>query len=305
MRVVVTGGAGFIGSHVVEALVARGDEVHVVDDLSRGRRENVPGCRDAPRRATSASRSTRSFGEIRPEAIVHLAAQIDVRVSVADPVADAAPTSSARSTCSRRRGRTARRSSSPRPAARSTASATGPPREDVRPAAALAVRDVEARGRGVPRARGTASTAPATSRCGSATSTGRARIRTARPASSRSSSSACATACPRRSTATGSRPATTSTSATSPRAALAALDGETAACSTSAPGSETSVVELWEACCATVGTPLAGRSGRGAPGRDPAQRARRVALAAERLGWRPATTAPDGLAATWEWLRKE
>jgi len=42
MRAIVTGGAGFIGSHVAEALVARGDEVHVLDDLSAGKRENVP-----------------------------------------------------------------------------------------------------------------------------------------------------------------------------------------------------------------------------------------------------------------------
>ena len=41
MRAVVTGGAGFIGSHVVEALLARGDEVHALDDLSAGKRENV------------------------------------------------------------------------------------------------------------------------------------------------------------------------------------------------------------------------------------------------------------------------
>ena len=43
MKVLVTGGAGFVGSHVVEALIARGHEVAVVDDLSSGRRENVPG----------------------------------------------------------------------------------------------------------------------------------------------------------------------------------------------------------------------------------------------------------------------
>ena len=41
MRAIVTGGAGFIGSHVVEALLARGDEVHILDDLSKGKRENV------------------------------------------------------------------------------------------------------------------------------------------------------------------------------------------------------------------------------------------------------------------------
>ncbi len=88
MRVIVTGGAGFIGSHLVEALVARGDEVHVVDDLSNGKREHVgPG-------ATLHVRDVRDplddlVAEVRPEAIAHLAAQVDVRVSVAEPVRDA------------------------------------------------------------------------------------------------------------------------------------------------------------------------------------------------------------------------
>ena len=47
MRALVTGGAGFIGSHLVDALVARGDEVVVIDDLSTGRRENLAGALDA------------------------------------------------------------------------------------------------------------------------------------------------------------------------------------------------------------------------------------------------------------------
>jgi len=89
MTVIVTGGAGFIGSHVVEALLARGDEVHVVDDLSTGVRENVPAA------ATLHVYDIReSLEEIAREtgarAIVHLAAQADVRVSVADPRRDAA-----------------------------------------------------------------------------------------------------------------------------------------------------------------------------------------------------------------------
>ena len=88
MRAVVTGGAGFIGSHVADALLARGDEVHVFDDLSSGRRENVPdGARlhegDVRRDAESL------FGEVRPELCFHLAAQIDVRVSIDRPDLDA------------------------------------------------------------------------------------------------------------------------------------------------------------------------------------------------------------------------
>ena len=89
MRAIVTGGAGFIGSHVVDALIARGDEVAVVDSLVRGREANVP---------TGAELHVRDireplddvFDAVRPEAVLHLAAQADVRVSVERPVDDAA-----------------------------------------------------------------------------------------------------------------------------------------------------------------------------------------------------------------------
>jgi UDP-glucose 4-epimerase len=88
MRVLVTGGAGFIGSHVVDALVARDDEVVVVDSLVTGKRENVPS------RATLHVRDVREplddvVDDLRPEAVFHLAAQADVRVSVEQPVYDA------------------------------------------------------------------------------------------------------------------------------------------------------------------------------------------------------------------------
>ena len=88
MRAVVTGGAGFIGSHVVDALVARGDEVHVLDDLSRGKRENVPAearVHEGDIRVDTG----RVFDEARPELCFHLAAQADVRVSVERPDFDA------------------------------------------------------------------------------------------------------------------------------------------------------------------------------------------------------------------------
>ncbi len=88
-RVLVTGGAGFVGSHVAEAHLARGDRVAVLDDLSRGRRENVPAAADFIRMDV-ADPATRDF--IREgcfEIVNHHAAQIDVRVSVADPAADA------------------------------------------------------------------------------------------------------------------------------------------------------------------------------------------------------------------------
>ena len=88
MRAVVTGGAGFIGSHVVDALVARGDEVHVLDDLSRGKRGNVAGgvlVHEADIRGDPG----RVFDEVRPEVCFHLAAQADVRVSVERPDFDA------------------------------------------------------------------------------------------------------------------------------------------------------------------------------------------------------------------------
>src|SRR5215213_10742531 len=88
VRAVVTGGAGFIGSHVVEALLARGDEVTVVDDLSNGKRENVPA---GTRLLETDIRDgvSRIFDEARPELCVHLAAQVDVRVSVERPDHDA------------------------------------------------------------------------------------------------------------------------------------------------------------------------------------------------------------------------
>ena len=88
VRAVVTGGAGFIGSHVVDALLARGDEVHVLDDLSLGKKANVPD--GAVLHEGDIRRDCdRVFGTVSPEVCFHLAAQIDVRVSVDRPHVDA------------------------------------------------------------------------------------------------------------------------------------------------------------------------------------------------------------------------
>ncbi len=87
MRAVVTGGAGFIGSTLVDALVRRGDEVHVVDDLSSGRREQVSEAATLHVRDIAEPLAD-IFAEARPEVVFHLGAQIDVRASVADPAAD-------------------------------------------------------------------------------------------------------------------------------------------------------------------------------------------------------------------------
>ena len=90
MRAVVTGGAGFIGSHVAAALAARGDEVHVLDNLSTGRREFVPeGVRLHVGDIRRDDDLDLVFDEARPEVCFHLAAQADVGTSVAEPVYDA------------------------------------------------------------------------------------------------------------------------------------------------------------------------------------------------------------------------
>jgi UDP-glucose 4-epimerase len=91
MRALVTGGAGFIGSHVVDALVARGAAVTVLDDLSTGRRENVNEQATLQEASiTDRAATGRVFAAARPELVFHLAAQIDVRRSVTEPQHDLA-----------------------------------------------------------------------------------------------------------------------------------------------------------------------------------------------------------------------
>lgn len=89
MNILVTGGAGFIGSHLVNTLLTQGHDVFVVDDLSSGKRKNVP------KGATFIKGDIRKLAKMRKlpktiDAVFHLAAQIDVRHSVSDPAHDAA-----------------------------------------------------------------------------------------------------------------------------------------------------------------------------------------------------------------------
>jgi UDP-glucose 4-epimerase len=88
-NVLVTGGAGFIGSHVADRFLARGDRVAVVDNLSSGKRENVPRRAEFLELDISSADVARLVREGAFDVIAHLAAQMDVRRSVEDPMFDA------------------------------------------------------------------------------------------------------------------------------------------------------------------------------------------------------------------------
>ncbi len=87
--VLVTGGAGFIGSHVAEAYLARGDRVWIVDNLSSGKRANIPKGAAFAEMSIEDPALQDLFAEVRFDLVSHHAAQIDVRVSVTDPARDA------------------------------------------------------------------------------------------------------------------------------------------------------------------------------------------------------------------------
>ena len=189
MKALVTGGAGFIGSNLVDALLERGDEVTIVDNLSTGKRENLEGA--LSNGATLAEIDIREaeavsdvVGRAKPDVIFHLAAQIDVRKSVADPANDARiNVEGTINVLERRAGARRRRGwSTPPPAAPSTARASSSPRPRTtraRPRRPTACRS------GAPSSTArssTACTASRPSRSVTGTSTDRDRTRSARPA---------------------------------------------------------------------------------------------------------------------------
>lgn len=89
MKIILTGGAGFIGSNIAEAYLEAGHEVVIVDDLSTGKRSNLPAKARFYEESIESSRMKELLLDEKPDIVNHHAAQIDVRQSVADPVHDA------------------------------------------------------------------------------------------------------------------------------------------------------------------------------------------------------------------------
>ena len=89
MKILITGGAGFIGSHIVDRLIEEGHEVVVVDNLVTGKKKNINKKAGFYKADICSSKLEKIFKKERPELVSHHAAQIDVRKSVSDPVYDA------------------------------------------------------------------------------------------------------------------------------------------------------------------------------------------------------------------------
>ncbi|MFF2089580.1 NAD-dependent epimerase/dehydratase family protein [Paenibacillus sp. NPDC058174] len=88
MKALVTGGAGFIGSHLVNSLIQRGDEVHVIDNLSTGNKIQVNPAATLHVEDINSEASCTIIETVRPDVIFHMAAQVDVQLSLADPAFD-------------------------------------------------------------------------------------------------------------------------------------------------------------------------------------------------------------------------
>jgi UDP-glucose 4-epimerase len=89
MKIVVTGGAGFIASQIVDAYLERGHEVHILDDFSTGQQSNLNSKATVHRIDIAETKTAKLVEQIKPDILSHHAAQMDVRHSVADPAFDA------------------------------------------------------------------------------------------------------------------------------------------------------------------------------------------------------------------------
>jgi UDP-glucose 4-epimerase len=89
MKILVTGGAGFIASHIVDAYIGRGHDVHVIDDFSTGQQANLNPRATVHELDVAGSDAAKLIVDLKPDVLNHHAAQMDVRRSVADPTFDA------------------------------------------------------------------------------------------------------------------------------------------------------------------------------------------------------------------------
>ena len=89
MKCLVTGGAGFIGSHLIERLIKEGHKVVVIDNLSTGKKENLNPEAKFYKADICDTKISQIFKKEKPEVVFHLAAQIDVRKSVENPIENA------------------------------------------------------------------------------------------------------------------------------------------------------------------------------------------------------------------------
>ena len=298
-RILVTGGAGFIGSTIADLFLDAGWDVAVLDDLSTGKRENVPaGARFYPCDVRSAA-GAEVVEKERPDVMCHQAAQIDVRRSMADPRFDAdvnvggllnlmqaaVKAGSVRAGAVRLDRRGHLRRHRPHPDAR------GPPG-----AAGLPLRRVQGGERALPRRLPGAATASPSRPCATPTCTGRGRTRTGRRAWWPSSAGACSTGSRAPSTATAGRRATTSSWATSPGPTCSpprsGFDGPLNV----GTGIETDVNRLYGLLARAAGSTAPPAHGPSKPGEqrrscvDPSAAAPGPGLAARR--WRSRTASP-------------
>jgi UDP-glucose 4-epimerase len=84
--ILVTGGAGFIGSHLVDTLLATGQEPAILDTLASGDRENLPNRVKLVEMDVADARVVGIIAELKPEVVIHTAAQVSVAVSMQDPI---------------------------------------------------------------------------------------------------------------------------------------------------------------------------------------------------------------------------
>ncbi|MFA5855924.1 MAG: NAD-dependent epimerase/dehydratase family protein [Candidatus Pacearchaeota archaeon] len=90
MKILITGGAGFIGSHLSDLLIKKNEEVHIIDNLSTGKLENInPKAKFHNIDLSNHESVSNIFEQVKPDIVYHLAAQIDIRKSVEDPIKDA------------------------------------------------------------------------------------------------------------------------------------------------------------------------------------------------------------------------